>query len=587
LRRLITSAFLALTLSLSFSSIPAAAATGGTITGTLKDANGNPVAGVCVWLGLVHLATNCTLTDANGQYTISGLPLGLSWPITYHKPPIFNDLDMGSIPVLTVTPVSASATLPTAPGQVLPGPTLSCSNAMAGTVTQSIYLPNITKTFGGPSGFQTPFIVQNTGVVPTTFEVTFYKFSDGSCVTRRASASILPGASFADVPNNDTDLPESSQFSVVVRSFGSTAVSVVNQHKGTVEADAYSGASTGATTVYLPNVVRKFYGFHSPAIIQNLSQIPTSVTATYVSFDGSAPSKTFTRNIGPGQSQFIEPNSDDPTVGAPGLVDGKQYAVTLTSAQPISVVLNTHNDDAGVAAPYFYSANGITAGAANVYGAYAVKNANGSRSSSIVVQNLGIAPATPTLTFTPLGGGAAQTITAPTAIAAGTSWAFDPRFTIGTTTECSTPNSTCLGNGEYSFVASAAGGSIAAVINVIGPASAMGYSASATPAAKYFLPNVLSNYGGWNTPVFIQAVSATSATLTWTPFTGGTPVVQAVSLPAGGALRIDPLSVPGLPAGLQYSVVVDAGASTVAAIVMELNSSGQDNAMIYGGFPAP
>ena len=589
--RLIARAFVALTLVLGMvlgmSTAPAAADTTGTITGTLKDANGNPVAGVCVWLGLVHLATNCTLTDASGQYTITGLPLGLTWPITYHKPPIFNDLDMGNIPVLTTTPVSASATLPTAPGQVLPGPTLSCLLPMAGTVTQSIYLPNITKTFGGPSGFQTPFIVQNTGVTPATFEVTFYKFSDGSCVTRRASGSILPGASFADVPNNDTDLPDNGQFSVVVRSFGSTAVSVVNQHKGTVEADAYSGASTGATTVYLPNVVRRFFGFHSPAIIQNLSQIPTTVTATYVSFDGSAPTKSFARNIGPGQSQFIEPNSDDPTVGAPGLVDGKQYAVTLSSGQPISVVLNTHNDDAGVAAPYFYSANGITAGAATVYGAYAVKNANGNRSSSIVVQNLGSAPVTPTLTFTPLGGGATQTITAPTAIAAGTSWAFDPRFTVGTATACSAASSTCLGNGEFSFVGSAPGGSIAAVINVIGPASAMGYSASATPAAKYFLPNVLSNYGGWNTPVFLQGVSATSATLIWTPFTGGAPVSQSVSLPAGGALRIDPLTVPGLPAGLQYSVVVDAGTSTVAAIVMELNSSGQDNAMIYGGFPAP
>ncbi|HEY8807441.1 MAG TPA: carboxypeptidase-like regulatory domain-containing protein [Candidatus Limnocylindria bacterium] len=584
--RFIASAVVALALILSFST-PASADTGGTITGTLKDANGNPVADVCVWLGPVHLATNCTLTDANGNYTISGLPLGLSWPITYHKPPIFNDLDMGSIPVLTTTPVSASATLPTAPGQVLPGPTLSCSIAQAGTVTQTLYLPNVTKTFGGASGFQTPFIVQNTGVTATIFEITFYKFSDGSCVTRRASASILPGASFADVPNNDTDLPDNAQFSVVVRSFGSTAVSVVNQHKGTVEADAYSAASTGATTVYLPNVVRKFFGFHSPAIIQNLSQIPTTVTATYVSFDGSAPAKSFTRNIGPGQSQFIEPNSDDPTVGAPGLVDGKQYAVTLTSAQPISVVLNTHNDDAGNLAPYFYSANGITAGAASVYGAYAVKNANGSRSSSIVVQNLGTAPVTPTLTFTPLGGGTAQTITAPSPIAFGSSWAFDPRFTVGTSTACSTPTSTCLGDGEYSFVASASGGSIAAVVNVIGPASAMGYSASATPAAKYFLPNVLSNYGGWNTPVFLQGVSATSATLTWTPFTGGAPVSQSVSLPAGGAMRIDPQTVPGLTAGLQYSVVVDAGTSTVAAIVMELNSSGQDNAMIYGGFPAP
>ena len=52
---------------------------------------------------------------------------------------------------------------------------------------------------------------------------------------------------------------------------------------------------TGANTVYLPNVVRRFFGYHSPAIIQNLGQVATVVTATYQSFDGTAPSKSFTR----------------------------------------------------------------------------------------------------------------------------------------------------------------------------------------------------------------------------------------------------------------------------------------------------
>ena len=36
----------------------------------------------------------------------------------------------------------------------------------------------------------------------------------------------------------------------------------------------------------------------------------------------------------------------------------------------------------------------------------------------------------------------------------------------------------------------------------------------------------------------------------------------------------------------QYAVTVSGG-GTLAAIVMELNISGGDNAMIYGGFPAP
>src|SRR5439155_16554537 len=113
--------------------------------------------------------------------------------------------------------------------------------------------------------------------------------------------NLAPGASFADVPNNDTDLPDNTQFSVTVRSFGNSVVSVVNQHKGTIEADAYSAAATGANTVYLPNVVRRFFGFHSPAIIQNLGQSATVVSATYRSFDGITPTVTFTRSISPGQ----------------------------------------------------------------------------------------------------------------------------------------------------------------------------------------------------------------------------------------------------------------------------------------------
>jgi hypothetical protein len=447
--------------------------------------------------------------------------------------------------------------------------------------TSTLYLPNVTKTLGGPNGFQTPFIVQNIGTVKTDLEINFYRFANGSLVTHRVVSALAPGASYADVPNNDADLPGDTQFSVRIESFGAPIVSVVNQHNGSIEADAYSAASSGATTVYLPNVVRRFFGFHSPIIIQNLGTAVTTATATFKPFAGG-PSPSILRTIAPGQSQFIEPNVEG------SLTDGTQYSVTVRATQPIAVVVNTHNDDPGVAHPFFYSANGISVGAASVYGAYAVKNANGGRTSTIVVQNVGTGATAPTLTFTPLGGGPSKTFTGPTALAAGSGWAFDPRFSNGVATTDSTkvcaPGVTnCLPDGEYSFVAQAPGGSIGAMVNIIGPDSAMGYTASPAPAASYFLPNVLAAYFGWTTPVILQSVTARTATLTWTPFTGGAPVSRVINLVPGQSLRLDPATFVSL--GRQYAVKVVADGQ-LAAIVMELNTElGGDNAMTYSGFP--
>ena len=531
-----------------------------TVTASLMSAAGTPlaVAGrIVTWTAAPaggSFATPTSTTDATGAATVS-----------YRTSAV-----VGSFTVSAADNLGATGTAP------------SFITRQRPPATTTLYLPNVTKTLGGPGGFQTPFIVQNVGAVATDLEVTFYRFADGAIVTQRSVSSLAPGASFADIPNNDADLPGDAQFSVVVRSFGSQVVSVVNEHGGTIEADAYAAIATGATTVYLPNIVRRFFGFHSPIICQNLGTANASLTATFVSFDGSAPRATVTRTVAPGQSQFIEPN------GEPTLVDGKQYAVTITSDQPIGVVVNTHNDDPGVAHPVFYSANGLSAGAAAVYGAYAVRNANGGRISTIVVENVGAAPVTPSLTFAAFAGGASQTFTAPAPVAPGGSWAFDPRFTNGvassdSTKLCAAPSGTCLGDGEYSFVARASG-SVAAMVNVIGPDSAMGYTAGTSPANNYFLPNVLASYFGWTTPIYVQSIAATSAVLTWTPFTGGTPITQTIALVPGRTVRVDPNT--SAPTGAQYAVKI-AATGAVAAIVMELNSAGGDNAMIYGGFAAP
>src|SRR3989442_639828 len=245
---------------------------------------------------------------------------------------------------------------------------------------------------------------------------------------------------------------------------------------------------TPTASAVLPNIVLRFFGYHTAFIIQNLGTGPTVATATFVG-RGTEPGATITRSIAAGQSQFIEPNVE------PSLVDGGAYAVTVRADQPLAVVVNTHNDDFGQANPVPYATDGITGGFGTLYGAYAAKNANdygrAGTMSTLVVQNLGATATTPTLEFTPLGGGATTTFTAPST-GPGAAWAFDPRYVNGAagTTLCGpTASPGCLGDGELTFKASAAG-TIAAAVTVISPDSPMGYTATGSPAPKFFLPNV-------------------------------------------------------------------------------------------------
>lgn len=462
---------------------------------------------------------------------------------------------------------------------------------LSGTPSSSAYLPNITKSLGGPTGWVTPFIVQNVGATSTDLQVSFYRFSDGSLVTCRKVMTLATGTSFADVPNNDADLPANTQFSVVVRSYGAQIVAVVNEHSGSAEraeALSYNGFSAGSTTVSLPNIVRRFFGYHTPFIIQNLGSGPTVATATFVG-RGTEPGATITRTIAAGQSQFIEPNVEA------SLVDGGAYAVTVKADQPLAVVVNTHNDDASVTHPVAYATDGITGGFGTLYGAYAAKNANdygrAGTMSTIVVQNLGATATTPTLEFTPLGGGATTTFTGPST-GPGAAWAFDPRYVNGLagTTLCGpTASPGCLADGEFTFKASAAG-TIAVAVNVISPDSAMGYTATGSPAAKFFLPNVTRTLGGstgWTTPILLQSVTATGASVEWRRFADGALVTtQNLTFTAGAGVRVDPIGVTSLASDTQYAVTVTAIGGTIVAIVEEL-ASGGDSAMIYEGFAAP
>ena len=561
--------------------VPAAAvvATKYTVSGHVADAGtGQPLTGACVIIGpVVPCAPNFPHTDPTGFYSVDLPPATLTWTFNFttcdYAVTTKNALINGD------KTVDAALTRNAPPK---PAP-------LGGTPTDTVYLPNITKTLGGPNGYDTPFIAQNVGTSPTQLEVSYFRFSDGCLITRRTVNSLAAGTSFADIPNNDPDLPDDTQFSVVIRSFGASIVSVVNEIQGSgasFQGLSYTGSNTGATKVYLPNVTRRFFGYDVPFIVQNLGPATASALAHFVSFDGSL---KYDRAllIAPGRSAVVDPNYEPASNGQPGsgLRDGTQYAVTVTSDQPVAVVVNAYNDTGN---PVAYSHNGLAIGAATLYGPYAAKGADGvNRFSPIVVQNIGSNPVAPTIAFTPLGGGAVQTFTGPM-VQPGSSWAFDPRFTLNTTTPCTAQSATCLANGSYSVVISAPGGQIAAVILPVSDATAMAYSAAPFVTARQYLPNVTRTLGGasgYTTPIVLQSAGAASATLKWYRFSDGSLVTTTThALPVGGAVAIDPRAVSGLSDDTQYAVVADGTGGPITAIVEELAFTGGDAAFIYEGF---
>src|SRR5207248_9326958 len=67
-----------------------------------------------------------------------------------------------------------------------------------------------------------------------------------------------------------------------------------------------------------------------------------------------------------------------------------------------------------------------------------------------------------------------------------------------------------------------------------------------------------SDLTGWSTPILLQSVTATTATISWYNFLGGALAFShTVSLTPGGGMRIDPWTYSQLAPDKQYSVVVD------------------------------
>src|SRR5262249_39359685 len=148
-----------------------------------------------------------TATNAQGQYLIDLTdigPTGQTWDMYFMRggydaqkvTVVVNKLETKDVSLARSPGVNATPSVPTPPNLVQP----PVGQAPVGSYT--VYLPNITKTLGGPTGWHTPFIVQNVGTANASLVVNFYSFADGSLVATR-SAVVLPGRSFVDSPRDE------------------------------------------------------------------------------------------------------------------------------------------------------------------------------------------------------------------------------------------------------------------------------------------------------------------------------------------------------------------------------------------------
>jgi hypothetical protein len=105
------------------------------------------------------------------------------------------------------------------------------------------YLPNVTRTLGGPSGWTTPIIIQSTVSAATTARLTWYRFADGALVHRHTVTGMQGATAIRVDPRSVAALADDTQYAVVVEAppFGVSVV--VNElHLGAGDgAMAYEG----------------------------------------------------------------------------------------------------------------------------------------------------------------------------------------------------------------------------------------------------------------------------------------------------------------------------------------------------------
>jgi len=153
-------------------------------------------------------------------------------------------------------------------------------------VASAMYAPQVMKDYYTWNSY---ISIQNASDSLVTVEVT-YKNKAGEDVLAATETATIPSYSntvfyqssnpglpseFIGAAKVTVTSPADAKIGAVVNFYNSGSDS------GTSQFHSYNGLSYGATKLYMPRVVRRFYGYNSGITIQNIGSVETTVTITF------------------------------------------------------------------------------------------------------------------------------------------------------------------------------------------------------------------------------------------------------------------------------------------------------------------
>ena len=159
-------------------------------------------------------------------------------------------------------------------------------------IASAMYAPQVMKNYYGWNSY---FSVQNAAGHEITIEVTYKDKTGNDLPTATETMTIAGYSNVVIYQDQNANLPDQFVGAAKVRVSNPAEAQigmVINFYNsgtdaGTSQFHSYNGLSGGATKLYAPRVVRRFYGYNSGITIQNVSDTATSITIDF-NFGGEA-----------------------------------------------------------------------------------------------------------------------------------------------------------------------------------------------------------------------------------------------------------------------------------------------------------
>ncbi len=428
------------------------------------------------------------------------------------------------------------------------------------------------------------------------------KFYDANGVLQTAQPSaVIPAGSQRTwyLPAHVPDLPNPFIGSAVVESDQEIVATVNTQtpsSAGGTASDLFrvgtsGGVNAPATTAFLPQVMREYYGWNSQFAVENASDSPTTLTIKYIDSSTGSLVHEQTAALNAHGSKVFQQKDDS------SLTSGKAYSVVITTTgQPIASIVNFFNSGTSPTTAQFHSYNAFSGGSKKLYAPRVVRKYYGFNSGVTVMNTSSSATANVAITyyFPGIAPVVKNYVIAPyksQVIYLGD----DNANTSGLPNDPSQPWK------QFGSAVITSDVDVVSIINEDNRTSGLGVTYNAfldgQQTTRAFLPQVTSKYYGYASGIQLQNVgtSTASGTVTYNMTGMPAPVTIPFTAAVNGAWQKFTPDVPGIPENFNGAVTIQSDQPIVAIANMSFRSDRDprygtkygDTFTTYNGFNLP